>query len=373
MRLGATVPFAEAAAVLGLALGLRVSPATVRRHTAAAGAVALRAEAAELARVEQALPVAATPPERLQLSLDATTVSLVGGGWTDVKLATFGELVPGRDAAGQPLLQAERVSDAARGEPADQFGRTLTLEANRRGRDEAGLVLGVTDGADWIQGPLDRIAPRALRLLDEIHAAEHRRAIADLACGAGTPAARAWTDEQRLQLQLAPPAALVAERARRRAAGPCPGAPDGPGGLPPRAWLARAVAYFEQRAAQIADAAFREQGDPIGSGIVERGHRVVIGARLQGAGQHWAPASLNPLLVLRTAICNDRWAATWPALRAARRQDAVAAARARRPHRRPPPRPRRGPGAWSPAGRPPTTPGVAPPPASSPAPPAPKL
>src|SRR6266542_6505531 len=64
-RVGSAVGFADAAAVLELALGVRVSEATQRRRTSAAGAAALAVEEAELRRVEEALPVAAAPPERL--------------------------------------------------------------------------------------------------------------------------------------------------------------------------------------------------------------------------------------------------------------------------------------------------------------------
>ena len=74
------------------------------------------------------------------------------------------------------------------------------------------------------------------------------------------------------------------------------------------------MAYFQNRADQIEYQAFRQALYPLGSGIVESGHDVVVTPRFKGAGQHWAPAHLNPLLVLRTILCSDRWAATWPLL-----------------------------------------------------------
>jgi hypothetical protein len=354
-RLGPAVDFAEAAAVVQLALGVRVSEATQRRRTYAAGAAALAVEAAELRRVEQELPVAAVPPPRLQLSLDATTVPLVGGAWTEVKLAAFADLVPApaAEAAGAATLEAVDLSYAARWEPAAAFARTLTLEANRRGVDEAPLVVSPNDGAEWIQGVLDHLAPRAVRILDEPHAAEHLGRIADLAYGERTPAAVAWADTQRERLQREAPAGVLAELARCRERGPQPGTPAGPEGLAPADLLAREVAYCEQRADQIRYAAFRQAGYPIGSGIAESGHKVVVGRRFKGAGHHWAPAHLNPLLVLRTTACNDRWAASWPATWAERLRSSAAARRAAQRQRRgarllvaaptpaaPPPRPK---------------------------------
>ena len=333
-RLGATVPFAEAAALLELVLGVRVSEATERRQTYAAGEAALAVETAELERVERELPVAASPPERLQISLDATKVPLVGGDWSEIKLGVFSDLVPGHARDGQPVLQAVQHSYAARWEPAERFGRTLTLEASRRGVDEAGLIVSPNDGAEWIQGILDQIAPQAVRILDEMHAAEHLGVIAGLVFGAGTAVAQAWTERQRTRLRTEAPDGVLTELTRCLMRGPRPGTPVGDDGLAPAQLLAREVAYFHKRADQIRYAAFRQQEYPIGSGTVESGHRVVIGARFKGAGQHWQPAHLNPLLVLRTTICNERWAQTWPAIGSQRRQttQATCAQRQRRHH-----------------------------------------
>lgn len=333
-RLGTSLPFAEAAGLLDKALGVKLSETTERRQTYAAGAAALAVEAAERERVERELPVAATPPERLQCSFDATKVSLVGGEWTDVKLGVFSDLVPGRAADGQPVLQATNHTYTARWEPADRFARTATLEASRRGLDEAGLVVSPNDGADWIQGLLDTVAPQAVRILDEMHAAEHLGVIAGLVFGAGTAAAQEWVDRQRTRLKTRPAEEVLVELARCQMRGPRPGTPPGPDGTDPAQILAREVAYFHKRADQIRYAAFREQQYPIGSGTVESGHRVVIAARLKGAGQHWHPDHLNPLLVLRTTLCNERWDATWPHLAAHRRTTARAAClRRQRRHR----------------------------------------
>jgi hypothetical protein len=38
-------------------------------------------------------------------------------------------------------------------------------------------------------------------------------------------------------------------------------------------------------------------------------------ARLKGAGMHWRRENVNPMLALRTAVCNDRWVEAWGALR----------------------------------------------------------
>lgn len=57
----------------------------------------------------------------------------------------------------------------------------------------------------------------------------------------------------------------------------------------------------------------RYQADewPIGSGMVESANKQVMQARLKGPGMHWARKNVNPMLALRTAVCNDRWEEAW--------------------------------------------------------------
>jgi hypothetical protein len=331
-RLGSAVPFAEARDLLRLVLGVRVSEATLRQRTYAAGEAALAVEQAALARALAAPGTAAAPPDVAQLSVDATKVPLVGGGWTDVKLAAFAEVVlGGPDETGRRTASAVRLSYVARWEAAGQFGQTISLEAQRRGLDEARVVVSPNDGAEWIQGNLDLVAPQAVRILDFPHAAE------------GTAEARAWASAQRQALHDGGPTALLAALAACQARGPC-AAPPGPDGLAPAAALDREVAYFAKRAAQLDYPAFRARGYPIGSGIAESGHKVVVGPRFKGAGQHWADHHLNPLLVLRCASCNDRWGEIWPAVWAAQCRQGRAARRLAQQTRRatrlvPPPPP----------------------------------
>ncbi len=50
-----------------------------------------------------------------------------------------------------------------------------------------------------------------------------------------------------------------------------------------------------------------EQGWPIGSGMVESANKVVVEARLKGAGMHWERQYINLMLTLHNAVCNERW------------------------------------------------------------------
>jgi hypothetical protein len=310
-RLGSMVPFEEAGAVLALALGVQVSATTLRRQTYAAGEAALTVEAAALQAALTAPVVHPAPPALLQLSIDATKVPLRHGAWTDVKLAVVAELVPGpADDTGQPTHTPRHHSYVARWEPAAQFGQTLALEAQRRGVDEAATVVSPNDGADWIQGVVDLIAPQAIRILDFPHAVEHLGGLAGLVTDTGAAAA-AWVAAQRTALAQQGAGGVLATLDACLAGGPSATACADAEGRSPAEQLAREVAYFTTRVAQLAYPTFQAAGYPLGSGLVESGHKVVIGPRFKGAGHHWASHHLNPLLVLRCASCNERWPATW--------------------------------------------------------------
>lgn len=45
--------------------------------------------------------------------------------------------------------------------------------------------------------------------------------------------------------------------------------------------------------------------------VTDGADKVLVQTRLKGAGMHWAPAHVNPMLALRTAICNKRWDEAW--------------------------------------------------------------
>jgi hypothetical protein len=343
-RLGSAVDFAEAAALLELAVGVRMGVTPLRQRTYAAGEAALAVEERALAQVLQAPARAEEPPAVLQVRLDATKVPLVGGGWTDVKLAVFADLAPGPPREdGGPTPVPQTTSYVARWEPAAQFGQTITLEAQQRGIDEAAVVVSPNDGAEWIQGNLDLIAPQAIRVLDFPHAVEHLGVLAALVYGEGRAEAGRWVAAQRPVLQERGADDLLQALAVCQARGPCASAlVDAEGRTPPER-LQREVTYCTRRTSQLAYPTFRQHGYPIGSGAVESGHKVVIGARFKGAGQHWASPHRNPRLALRCASCHDRWASAWPTLWAQRGQQARTARaaapqqrRAARPTARPP-------------------------------------
>ena len=76
--------------------------------------------------------------------------------------------------------------------------------------------------------------------------------------------------------------------------------------------LAENRADLEKRVPQMQYPSFQQQEWPIGSGMVESGNKLVVEARLKGAGMHWARPNVNGMLGLRNIVCNDRWSQEWP-------------------------------------------------------------
>jgi len=75
--------------------------------------------------------------------------------------------------------------------------------------------------------------------------------------------------------------------------------------------LQKNQAYLEKRMDHMQYPRYRAQHLPIASGAMESGNKVVVEARLKGAGRHWAIPHVNPILALRNIFCSERWQAGW--------------------------------------------------------------
>ncbi len=307
VRLGTWLPFERVPEALCFFTGVAVSVETVRRLTEAAGQALVAVEDAEVARLEADLPPAPAGPPVQQLSVDGAMVPLVGGQWGEVKLLALGTVATDGASASAREPCTTDLSYFARLTDAETFGRLATGETHRRGTETARQVAAVMDGAVWEQGFVDLHRPDAIRILDFPHAAEHLADAITPLWGKDTPMTRAWLEAQCHTLKHGDPADVLAALCLL---------PTATAADPTAAEAARASAvdYLAARWEQIQYATFVAQALPIGSGCVEGGHKVVMQARLKGSGMHWAPANVNPLLALRCAACNDRWAERWAVL-----------------------------------------------------------
>ncbi len=325
-RLGARLPFAEAAAEVTAFTHVAVSETTVRRHTEQAGAAYVQVQTAAVEAIERAAqqpswePTSASAsdasrpsPDVLQLSVDGAMVPLVGGTWAEVKTLALGAVVvrPGRDGAPEPhasdLSYFSRLADAA------TFTRLASSEVHRRGVDRARVVVAPQDGADWEQTFLDVHRPDAVRILDFPHAVEYLTKAAQAVWGVETPEAAAWLAAHCHELKHGSAHRVVRALARlpvEQAAQPTAASEQ----------RTTSLQYLTKRLDQLQYATFQALGYPIGSGCVESANKLVVEARLKGSGMHWARDHVNPVVALRTALCSARWPEAWGQITAHQRR-----------------------------------------------------
>lgn len=299
--------FEQAAKLLQQHHGVQVSAATSRRQTEELGACA------EVVQNEQAQALlrqknSQTPKEagakeaaKPVMSSDGCFISLRGKGWAEVKTVLVGEVQeqtsPSKQRP-QQEVKTTQLSYFSRMTDANTFLELATAELERRGVYQAQQVAAVQDGAEWIQSLIDAHRSDAVRILDFYHAAEYVSEIATLLSNAGTPLKETWVHDQLHELKHHGPTKVLEEVA-------CllkdhPAVED----------LATKVHYLQKREALMHSPRFQQDGWPIGSGSVESANTCVVQDRLKGPGMHWEGRNLNPMLALRTGVCNDRWQET---------------------------------------------------------------
>lgn len=330
------MPFAPAAQMLAHFTPVATSEPTARRLTERAGAAYEAVQTAEAVTIREELPAVPAGPAVQQLSVDGAMVPLVHGEWAEVKtlaLGTVQERVWERD---HWQVHATDLSYFSRLTDRETFADQALVELHRRGTETAGTVCAVVDGAEWEQRFIDlhrsdavRIPGTRLRVFP--HAAEHVSKAAHAVYGPGTMAATTWLETQVHPLKQGDPQKVLA--ALRALEGEIPVEKSAEQRQTIRTTLAESVAYLEKRIEQIQYATFQRQGYPIGSGSVESANKLVVEARLKGAGMRWSRGQVNPMLALRTIAWSDRWEEAWPQISAQVRQEGRDRSQARRVER----------------------------------------
>ena len=266
----------------------------------------------EATRLEKEGPAATTYPENLIISTDGAFIHLTNGEWREVKTVAFGEF-ESRWKKKQSKLETKtsNITYFSRLERAEQFGHSALCEWQQRGGENAKQVVAVNDGANWIQNFIDYHAPKAIRIIDFAHAQSYLATIGKAIYPPESDEFKRWFRQASHQLKTQPPHRLIADLNLLQAQHP-----DHPQSIE----IEQAIRYLDSRQKMIDYAHFTRLNLPIGSGMVESGHKVVVQRRMKQAGMRWAEQNVNPMLALRMALCNHRWSSTWNAIYARARQ-----------------------------------------------------
>jgi hypothetical protein len=310
VRLSGWMPFGRAVEILGDFLGIQVSQIVAQNCTETAGAMYVQMQEEEVAQLEGEMPEAARGADKIQISADGAMVPLLHGIWAEVRTLVVGEVQPAVEEKGEQVVHTQKLSYFSRKVTAQEFGRLALVEMHRRGVEQAKQVAAVMDGADWEQSFVDFHCPGATRILDFAHAADHINQIGEYVHGQHTPESQAWLQERLHRLKHEGPDQLLMEFEKLQRKHPSAEA------------ISSNLAYLKKRKAQMQYPLFQAQGWPIGSGVVESGNKLVVQARLKGAGMHWAEEHVNPMLAIRNILCSGRWREDWPKIEARLRQHA---------------------------------------------------
>jgi len=303
------MPFGAVVQLLKEMLGVQVSKLSVVRSTEAAGAAYVTVQTKEAERIEREAPPAPFGADKMVISTDGAMVPLRHGEWAEVKTLAIGEVCPPVLEHGELVVHSRKLSYFSRLASAERFQQLTLVEMHRRGVEHCLQIGAVTDGAEWEQGFNDYHCPQAVRILDFPHAGQRIGEIGQICFGEVSPETKQWTTERLHQLKHQGPEAILVELSQLQLQ------------HPHSEIIATNLAYLDKRRAQLQYPLFQAQGWPIGSGAVESANKLVVEARLKGAGMHWKRENVDPMLALRNIICSDRWSEEWPIITEQLRQE----------------------------------------------------
>jgi hypothetical protein len=308
VRLGSWLPFEKAVGELEFTLGVKVSEASARRGAEKSGAVYVDWQEKEVERLEREAPRSSEGAEKLLFSTDGAMVPIVGGKWKEVKTLLIGEIGKPVQEGGELVVHSQKHSYFSRLMEADEFQRLSLVETQRRGLEGAKMVAAVNDGAEWEQRMIDYHCPQAVRILDFSHADERIWEVGEAVWGEDSEPTQEWAREQTHTFKHDGPTEVLAELQGLQQQHPT------------LEILETNLAYLEKRLDLMQYPIFTQQGLPIGSGAIESGNKLVVEARLKGAGMHWALQNVNPRLGLRNILCSGRWETDWKQIASGLRQ-----------------------------------------------------
>jgi hypothetical protein len=318
VRLGAWMPFEKAAAMMAGLMGVAVSLSTGRRSTQAAGEAYVELQTEEADWLEREAPEMLPGCDKLVISADGAMVPLLHGEWAEVKTMALGEVKADQARLGDGGVQVKNISYFSRLVDARSFEHLSLSEIHRRGVGQSKQVAVVMDGAEWLQSLTDYHCPTAIRILDFPHAGQRLGEIAQSIWGEGCEKATQWTQKRLRKLKHQGPEGILTQLDLLSKHDP------------ENEILTQNQAYLKKRETQMQYPHYLSQNWPIGSGMVESANKLVVEARLKGAGMHWKREHVDPMLALRNIICSDRWNQEWPKIAHRLRQQAAQRKKSRR-------------------------------------------
>ena len=310
--LSGLVEFEEAESILEKIGQIVISDSSVWRRVETwgergkAAEAVQRATATALSSRSEIVTGEACQPKEMGVAMDGAMVPIREEGFKELKVGCVFDLEvrPTRDKqTGDRIDLAHAVHNsyvAHLGGP-EVFGQSVWTEARRRDWTRARETIALGDGAPWIWNLVKEHFYDSRQAVDWYHASAHLMNAAHLLKGEGAPAAHPWYKDHETIL-FEGHADRIAARLRRAA----PAHPNVADDLRDEA------GYFDDNHRRMQYLELREDGFPIGSGMVESGCKQ-FRARFNGPGMRWSRSGIERLLPVRAAIMSHRFDAWWKA------------------------------------------------------------
>ncbi len=308
--LSGLVTFAEAATILNTIGEIPMSGSSIWRRVRKWGSqcqvqeATQRAASAAAPTREELTQTAPLEAQDLGVAMDGGMVHIREEGWKELKVGCVFAIhqQPTRDKhTGEIVDLAQAVANtyvAHLGGPT-AFSELLWAEARQRRWMQARETIVLGDGASWIWNLAADKFFTSRQVVDWYHAKLHLTQAASALHGEGTAAARRWVRDHETPLMQGHAERLA--RTLRQLAQKHPQAAEA---------LRREAGYFQDNYRRMQYLEIREEGFPIGSGMVESACKQ-FRARLAGAGMHWSRPGLERLLPIRAAIMSQRFDELW--------------------------------------------------------------
>lgn len=311
--LSGLVDFEEAETILTTIGQIAISDSSIWRRAAYWGQRSQaqeavdRTQASALPSRQEIVAGEAQGAQTLAVAMDGAMVNIRQEGWKELKAGCVGEVEvrPTWDKeTGEWVDLAHTIDNsyvAHLGGP-EVFGQLVWSEARRRGWTRAQETIALGDGAVWVWNIVKDHFYNSRQGVDWYHATSHLSQVAALLHGEATPMAHRWRKE-RETLLFEGQADQIAAHIRKAIPAHKKVAKD----------LRREAGYFADNQRRMQYLELREDGLPIGSGMVESGCKQ-FQARFKGPGMHWSRPGIERLLPIRSAIMSKRFDVLWSAI-----------------------------------------------------------
>ena len=226
--------------------------------------------------------------------------------WREVKVGIIARLMQRTTRTHKTVTVLKQRRLVAFLGPIKQFTSFLELELLKQGLLHAVRVVWISDGGTGYWGVFKEVLQpfKATSILDFYHAAQNLCKAAKVWLDGRTVACRTWFESRRHLLRHGEEAKVLTELEELLQSKQLSDSA--------RKAIQNIYHYLQQHENHIHYQQFKEDGLPIGSGIVESACKWLIQQRFKGVGMRWSEDGFNRLLYVRGAWVNQRFDAVFP-------------------------------------------------------------